>query len=280
MNSESLTTFVILAEMRNFSKAAEILFISQSTVTKRIAELEKELNMKLFSRDNKHVFLTEQGSIFLNYAKRILELEDASIKEIHSSIKYSNNLRVGATNSLYECHLFEKIQRFYLDPNNSVKIIISHSNELLTGLQDGVLDVVFTFSPLNKAGYECIPYQKDQLVLVTNYNNLRYEHGIKKAELIDIDYLICDFALQEDGQFIRELFPLYHQFKFEIDNSTKLIPYIKTGNAYSFIPKKMIEDYLNERIFRIIPLIDFKTPIIQSYCIGNITSKAIWSKIF
>lgn len=279
MNTESIKTFLTLAKLKNFTLAAEHLYISQSTVTKRIAQLEDELNTKLFDRNSKEVSLTPQGIIFYDYAKRIISLEEASIKEMHSTISYTNHLRIGCTNALYETFLQPKIKQFYQSPENSVKIVIGHSNDLLLNLQDGLLDVVFSYLPLKKAGFECIAYETDTLVLVTNYHNLDYAQGIFQKDLKKVNYLMCNFVLEEVGQFIKDLFPPYHQFKFEIDNSTKLIEFLKYANSYSFLPKKMITDYINKKIFRIIPLKDFETPLIKSYCIGNASSKDIWMKL-
>lgn len=279
MNTESLITFVTLAKLKNFTLTSESLYVSQSTVTKRIAELEKEVHSQLFTRNNKQVFLTSEGLIFLNYAKRILELEEVCEKEIHSSIKYKNHLKIGCTNALYECYIQKNIESFYQNPDNSVKIVIGHSNDLLISLQDGLLDVVFSYLPLQKSGFECFPYKSDDLVLITNYNNTEFKYGIKQEELIKVHYLMCNFALQEVGKFIRELFPIHYQFKFEIDNSNKLISFLKYGNTYSFIPRKMISDFLDTKVFRIIPLLDFETPLINSYCAGKISSKNIWKDI-
>ena len=74
MNSQSIKTFITLAKLNSFSQTATSLYISQSTVTKRICELEKEVGKPLFYRDKKHVSLTEDGRIFLKYATRIVEL--------------------------------------------------------------------------------------------------------------------------------------------------------------------------------------------------------------
>lgn len=279
MNTETLKTFLTLAKLQNFTLTAETLYISQSTVTKRISELEKEVGTELFSRTYKNICLTPEGTIFYNYVKRILELEETSVKEMHSSVKYANHLRIGCTNALYESSVQGKIEEFYQDPDNSIKVVIGHSNELLSGIQDGLLDVVFSYLPLQKANYECIPYQSDSLVLVTNYLNTEYAEGILQEDLKNLHYLMCNFSLQEVGLFIRDLFPPYCQFKFEIDNSNKLIHFLKSGNYYSFIPQKMVSNLVKMNILRIIPLIDFETPLIKSYCVGTVTSKNLWAKI-
>ena len=79
MDTQSLQTFITLAEYRNFTKTADALFIAQSTVTNRIAELEKEIGKQLFDRNKRKVTLSKEGETFLFYAKRILELTDMTM---------------------------------------------------------------------------------------------------------------------------------------------------------------------------------------------------------
>jgi len=266
MDTEILRTFVALSKVKSFSRTADTLYVTQSTVTKRIGELEKELSARLFKRDKRHVALTIEGEIFLSYAKRMLELQDASFKEIGAHIKFNCFLKVGVTNSIYECYLPPLITN-YLSPqkNNAIRITIDHSNDLLAMLQDGVLDVVFSYVPFHKNGYECIPFQTDELVLVTSSKNTSIHEEITKNDLAKTSYLLCNFTLQDAGLFIRELFPAYHQFSFEIDNSTKLIPYLLEGIGCTFLPKMMIEPYVANHELRVIRLSDLETPIIKSY---------------
>lgn len=279
MNSQAIRTFITLAKLNSFSQTADSLFISQSTVTKRICELEREVGKDLFIRDKRHVSLTEDGRIFLGYAERIIELEEASLREMHSSVTYQNNLRIGSTNSIYECHLFPLISAFeQISDQHAVKISIGHSSDMIQLLTDGILDLIFTSVPLNRIGYECQSFHTDNLVLVTGYKNTEFAEGISKNNLTEIKYMMCDFALNDVGEFIRNLFPHHYQFKFEIDNSTKLIPYLINGDGYSFLPDKMIEQELNSKKLRVIPLLDFATPKINSYYIGSLKTKALWQE--
>ncbi len=66
MDTQNLRTFILLTDLKNFTKAADQLFIAQSTVTNRIAQLEKELGKKLLFRNKKNISLTEEGKLFLN----------------------------------------------------------------------------------------------------------------------------------------------------------------------------------------------------------------------
>lgn len=175
---------------------------------------------------------------------------------------------MGSTNTIYECHLYPIIRSF-LSSNcdMSVKVILGHSHDLLQMLEDQLLDVVFSYIFYEKFGYKCIPFVSDELLLVTSPKNDSFVNGIYKNDLLKIDYLMCDLALQETGQFIHSLFPPYYQFRFEIDNSTKLVQYLLDGIGYSFLPKKIVEPYIENSSLIYIPLIDFDALQINSYFI-------------
>ena len=274
MDTQCLQTFIKLAEYKNFTKTADSLFIAQSTVTNRIAELEREVGCQLFERNKRKVILTSEGEIFLSYAKRITELSDTGIRELHSLNRFSNILKIGTANTIYECHLFPKIKNYVAsNPDNGVKITIGHSHDLLQGIQDKLFDVVYSYIPFYKSGYQCELFAKDKLVLVTNFQNNTYSEGIHQKELVKANYLYCNFALQEVGLFIRELFPPHYQFGFEINNATKLIPYLLVSSGISFLPESIAEPYLISNQLRVIPLIDFDSPKLNCYKIYSVNNE-------
>jgi len=266
MDSQLLKTFIQLSSTRNFTQTAKLLFVAQSTVTNRINELEKALGKQLFLRDKKKVVLTLEGQFFLSYAKRLIELEQIAIQQMNSPDFNRKLIRFGTTNSIYESYLFTIIRSVQSkDLNTSTKVVINHSFDLLSFLQDGLIDIAFTYIPFSKKGYICTSFKEDELILVTNKKNAEFMAGIYQKDLNSLDYLFCNFALQKVGIFIRELFPPHHQFMFEIDNSSKLIPFLLDGIGYSFLPKSLISKYLDDRTLISIPLLDFKTPTINSY---------------
>lgn len=266
MDTQALQTFITLAEYRNFTKTADALFIAQSTVTNRIAELEREIGKQLFDRNKRKVTLSREGEAFLFYARRILELQSAGIQEVNSLKKYKDTFRIGATNTIYECYLFPMIREYMeMHPEHAVKITIGHSGDLLQAVQDNLLDVAYSYLPFYHAGFRCDVFATDKLVLVTGHGNGAYDRGITKEELIRSNYLYCNFALQEVGVFIRELFPPHYQFGFEIDNSTKLIPYLIAFDGISFVPESLAAPYIGQEKLRRIALLDFDAPKINCY---------------
>ena len=166
MNSEELKTFIFLSKVKNFTLCAEKLQIAQSTVTNRIGELEKEVGKKLFSRGSKTVKLTEEGSIFLRYAERILELEDSSIEEMNAVSAHRRKFSIGAINASYETYVKPLVDKCLIGGETSVKVVLGHSLDLIQQLQDNVLDVVFSAIPLKRTGLTCETYATDRLALV------------------------------------------------------------------------------------------------------------------
>lgn len=266
MDTQTLKTFLTLANVKNFTQTARLMYIAQSTVTNRIAELEKEVGKPLFVRSKKNISLTREGVVFLDYARRILDLEELSIKELNSPAFSRTPLRVGTTSTIYECYLAPVLQNMLQKENGyAINLVISHSVNLLQSLQDGLFDLVFTYEPLQKTGYHCHLFRTDRLLLVALPESVRQRPAVRKEELPSLNYLFCNFALQEVGQFIRELFPPLYQFSFEIDNSTKVIDYLLKGIGCSFLPDGLVQPYLENGSLASIDLLDFEAPRINCY---------------
>ena len=281
MDIETLHTFLILADTRNYTQTANRLFVAQSTITNRINELEKELDITLFTRTNRSVKLTNAGEKFRDYADKVIALTDSSLAQISASHKFENSLRIGCADSIYEGHLAPIIQAHHQNnPEDSLKITIGLSNHLIEQLRNDIFDVVFTYLPLKKSTFHCEIYKQDTLFLVTAYDNLKYEDGITEQELIKENYLMCNYALQDVGQFIRNLFPKYHQFALEIDDCSKIIPFLFAEESYTFLPADTAVPYLREKKLRAVSLKDLETPIINSYLICKKNKEELCRKIF
>ena len=268
MNTEELKTFIFLSKVKNFTLAAEQLFVAQSTVTNRISELEKEVGKKLFSRGSKTVKLTEAGEIFLRYAERILELQSASVDEMNALSSHSRKFSIGAINASYEVHVKPLVNKCLKDNAvTSIKVMLGHSLDLIQNLQDNMLDMVFSAIPLKRAGYACDVYDVDRVALVCKKGMSNYPNGVTKAQLAKLPYLMCDLTLSDAGVFIRSLFPKNHIFRLDVDNSSKLIPYLENGLGYSFLPYKLVKEKIEQGTLEEVKLNDFTAPNVSTYLI-------------
>ena len=90
-----LQTFLVAAECSNFRKTADLLFMSQPTVTVHIQNLEKELGVQLFLRDKKRVELTKEGRRFIVHAQSLMNSYQNGLKDMQSfSQGFSSKLSI------------------------------------------------------------------------------------------------------------------------------------------------------------------------------------------
>jgi LysR family transcriptional activator of glutamate synthase operon len=116
METEYLNNFAVLAKTGSFSEAANALFISQSTLSKRIFKLESILGVTLFNRTTKHVELNEFGKVYLKYAKQMLMLEEECLNEIKNMLpRGKKTLKIGSIPSMSNYGITELISEFYAD---------------------------------------------------------------------------------------------------------------------------------------------------------------------
>ena len=266
MNTEELKTFIFLSKVKNFTLAAEQLFIAQSTVTNRISELEKEVGKRLFTRGSKTVKLTEAGEIFLRYAERMLELQATSIEEMNALSSHSRKFSIGAINACYEVYVKPLVDKCLQENRiTSIKVMLGHSLDLIQHLQDNMLDLVFSAIPLKRVGFKCDVYDVDRVALVCKKGMNEYPDGVTKTQLAKLPYLMCDLTLSDAGVFIRSLFPKNHIFRLDVDNSSKLLPYLENGLGYSFLPYKLVKDKIDEGVLEEVALKDFTAPKVTTY---------------
>ncbi|MBM6837892.1 LysR family transcriptional regulator, partial [Clostridium saudiense] len=101
MNIRKLVIFYETARSLNMSKVAKELYISQPSISQSIAELEAEIDIKLFDRIGKKLYLTHEGEIFFQYVRRILNLYDEAINEARAFSKDNiGKIVVGASSTI------------------------------------------------------------------------------------------------------------------------------------------------------------------------------------
>ena len=261
MNTENLRTFLLLVKLKNFTRVAEHLFVAQSTVTNRIAELERETGVRLLRRETRNVALTEEGKTFYEYARRIAEMEDACLSAVKGGVR---QIRLGATNAVYEGALKDLILKG-IEKGNAYRVTLGHTAEILEMLWDGLLDAAYVYQSVKRVGYKCTPFSEDELVFLVRADKNTFPNGISRGQLPELPCAMCNFSLAEIGSYLRELFPAGHVFPFEVDNSNKVKDFLAAGLGYAFLPRGMVHEELAEGKFIEIAPIDFKRMIIPSY---------------
>lgn len=169
MDFKGIRTFVALAEHLHFGQTAEHLRVAQPHVSRRIKQLEEELDAMLFYRDRRNVKLTEAGHVFLVEAKKLLRDADVAKERARESARgRRGNLTVSMIGSAMLGTLpeiFGEFHRQYADV--SLSFMELSSVALLEALERGEADVGFMHPPIRTLGtYEHVSLEREPLIAV------------------------------------------------------------------------------------------------------------------
>jgi DNA-binding transcriptional LysR family regulator len=145
---EIIRTFVCVAENSSFSKAGQILELSQPAITAQMKRLQVIIGAPVFDRARGGVALTERGELVLSHARRILE-ENDRILSLGGGTRDYQSMRIGLS-PLYAAKFFAGLAP---DGRDQLTIVCSRAAELEKSLADGYLDIACQFNPPeNSAG--------------------------------------------------------------------------------------------------------------------------------
>jgi DNA-binding transcriptional LysR family regulator len=144
MEIRQLKTFKVVATHLSFSKAAKRLNYAQSSISAQIHSLESEMGAQLFDRLGRRIILTEAGNKLLNYATKIIDLEDEARAEVQSSKPLKGALTIRIPETFGMCQLPLIIGKFYrLYPDIRLSFITCAHDELVKDLRKGITDLAF-----------------------------------------------------------------------------------------------------------------------------------------
>ncbi len=199
MELRQLRYFVKVAETLNFSEAAKALYVTQSTLSQQVRQLEAELGTPLFERSSHHVALTEAGSVILANARQALREAEMCAERINDINNLSTGtLNIGVTYS-FSPILTETILTFTKRyPRIKLNILYKPMSELMTLLRDGTVDFALAFRPSQPVeGVEShILFQNQLSVIVGTHHPLAGRQRLSVAELAQYDLALPSKGLQ------------------------------------------------------------------------------------
>lgn len=151
---ELLRTYVTVAELGGFTSAGGILGRSQPAISLQVKRLEDLLGMPLFKRDNRRLGLTEEGEVLLEYAQRILGLNDEAISRLIKP-KIAGFVRLGIPNEFASSFLPGILGKFAQShPQVQLEVRCDLSTNLLGKMQEDEFDLVVALheNPDSKSG--------------------------------------------------------------------------------------------------------------------------------
>lgn len=240
MELRNLITFIQVAEIGSFTKAAEQLGYSQSTVSFQIKQLEDELNCLLFERINHTITLTERGRQLVSYAHQIRSLTE-DFKENIGEEEIKGNIHIVLPDSVCE----EMINSHYIDfhkkyPSISIRCSTGDSAIMLNMLDHNEADVIITLD--NHLYNKDYVIAKEEL-LSMHFVASKNSKFAKKRKLSIKDIINEPFILTERGQGYRRVLDRELAKKsldinpiLEIGRTDIITSMIAENNMISYLP--------------------------------------------
>lgn len=247
MEFRNLVTFLKVAELRNFSKAAEKLGYSQSAVTVQIQQLEKELGVQLFERIGKGVLLTEKGKEFVFHANEVIRAEEKAIAAIRSDAaefsctELHGTLHIGSIESISTDLLPELLLQFHKTcPNVEIIVHTKGRDPLIDEVRNNNVDLFFTMEKKRTiTGLKRLDLMQEKIVFAApaRFSALGPQ-SLSMEELVQLP-----FILTEQGESYRyELDRILSEHNLEINplleisNTETIAHLVESGMGVSFIP--------------------------------------------
>ena len=245
MELRQLKYFITSADTLNFTEAARQCFITQSTLSQQIKQLETELGVQLFERIGKRVFLTETGRDFLPYARQTVADVDYGVQRIKDMEELrTGRLCIGTTFGL-SALITDAIARFSEQyPEVHLEVIFLKQDELIEAVRERKVDFAMTFEMMEKDDLLTEqPVKTYHLcAIVSDQNPLARQATVSLRQLSD--YNICTPAR---GMNARRIFDsltnkkgIELQPKLEINEIHTLLHLVRTGRWVAILVDSII----------------------------------------
>lgn len=266
INFELYKVFYYVARYKNITKASEILLISQPAITQTIKKLESELNYTLFYRTSRGMELTKYGEELFNKIKNSIECLN-SCKETLKKMDCEEvkTLRVGGGNTLLKHNALEGFKTFKEKyPNLKIEIIKGITSELLSKLQDNIIDLVLFNMPITPN--ENLEYKVIEIIQDTFVANAKLYGNLKNKKISIQEISNLPLVLQSDVSSSRKyLNSICKKNKINLNNGYKLesydlvLTFVKAGLGIGFVNKNhIIKELESGELFELD--LDYKIP--------------------
>lgn len=251
MEIRNLRTFVKVAQLNSFSKAAKSLGYTQSTVTTQIKILEKSLNVLLFDRLNKTVKLTDNGSILLQYATDLISKNDEVKRMLSDRDNIAGKLRLGAFESICGAFLPNILGKYHSKyPDVSIELTTSVYKKLENKIDTNQIDIIWFYGfSKNRPGWVKVLEKEYELVIVAPC-----DHPFTKLKTVTLDMLEKEtFIMAEKCCGYLEVFQNSLSKKdtqirviMEVDNTETIAQFVKAGLGLSLLPSYTVTSDLKK----------------------------------
>lgn len=265
MELRVLNYFLAIAREENFTKAANMLHVTQPTLSRQIADLEQELGVKLFVRSNHNIILTEDGMILKRRAQEILSLADKTKRDfLQKDEALSGTISIGSGEFRSTKYLAKIIAEFHKKyPDVKYEIYSGNAGNIRDYIERGLLDLGLMSEPIDVRKYNFVnmPINEQWGVFVPINSSLSEKSSISPEDLVGMSVITAtgDFNQSRIGKWLGD-------YKDQVEIvATANLPYneavLSQENIGVMLSIKLNCTYENLRFIPLSPILEVSTAL-------------------
>ncbi|NVK19655.1 MAG: LysR family transcriptional regulator [Methylocystaceae bacterium] len=231
-------TFLAISEQGSFAKASEQLYVTQSTISTRVKQLEDLLGQTLFHRSKSGAVLTPAGAQFKPFAQKMVQTWEQACQEVALPQAFEARLSVGVQFTLWERLMIDWLPWIKKAvPDYAIMANVGASENLMQQLVNGLLDLVITYTPQNRTGLVVEQIMEESLVLVSD--------SLTHYGPDDRNYLFIDWGAEFKMDHARH-FPDRDMARLTTNYGPLAVQYLLSQGGSAYLPLRMVRPFITD----------------------------------
>lgn len=244
MNSLQISYFLAVCKYNSFTETARKLYVSQPAISKQIFALEEELGVRLFKREYKKIYVTEEGKLLQEaFEKNIAILDEAKNKMYQLSHQNNYSLKIAVLQGLEVAEILYPIYQHFLDihPNIDISFECLSHKKLNTSLRLNEIDYAITLHPEvanDKLIHNHVLYQTELAFTVHQSHPLYQKHSITKEDLQNHRILVTTVGAKDTAGFfniLRNQWDIEQEQVLLLASVDEVISYMASGAGIALL---------------------------------------------
>lgn len=205
MNLKQLKYVLTLSEAGSFSKAADVLNISQPSLSQYVKKIEEQIGTDLFERSGGNVRVTDAGKVYIEIGRKILDLENQMQNQLMDIAQHKRGTLVIGTSPFRSASFMPEVVAQFRKKYPGIQIIIKEmeTRDLLEAAEHGEFDLCVTNLPVDDRIFHSENIICEEIVVAVQYASQLDDYLKAKSELLkDKSYPVIDINLLNNRQFV------------------------------------------------------------------------------
>ena len=265
MELRTLSYFLTVAREENITKAAQLLHITQPTLSRQLMQLEDELGVKLFTRSNHSIVLTDEGMLLKRRAQELVSLAEKTKQDFSDTKNISGEIGIGSGELMcfeYVAEIIAAFQKLY--PLVHFDIYSGNADSIKDRIEKGLLDVGLLVEPVDIGKYDFVRVPGEEIwgALVHKDSALSKKDCIMPEDFFDQQLIMTKRAVVQNA--------IASWFGKDYDKLSIMSTFNLTNNAAIMVRKKLgivicvkpIGEYENTKFLPFAPKLTAKTVLV------------------